>query len=239
MRFVGPRFDRVIAVTDSQVSSLIELGYPASRIRVIPNGIAEPEPRRDRADVRGELGVGDDELLALLVAVLRPEKQAPRFVDAVAEARRRGCPVRGVVAGSGPELPEVQRRAAASEGVVALGERRDVADLMSAADVVCLTSRAEGLPIVVLEAMALARPILSPAIGGIPDAIGDHGILVGDDSVDAIAAALCAAAQERDRLGALGRGARARFRERFSLDRAAESYARVLREVTEGGAGAE
>ena len=113
-----------------------------------------------------------------------------------------------------------------------LGERSDVPDLMAAADVVCLTSRAEGLPMVVLEAMALGRPVLSTAVGGIPDAIGDGGILVADGSVHAIASELCSAAVEPKRLEELGARAFARYVERFSMKRVAASYADALHNLT-------
>lgn len=227
-RLVAPHVALVIAVTEAQRPSLVADGYPAERIVVIPNGIPEPRPTRDRGVVRDELGVGDGELLALLVAVLRPEKQATLFVDAVAAARARGFRVRGAVAGSGPDLGRVRERARMSDGVVVLGERHDVADLISAADVVCLTSAAEGLPIVVLEAMALGRPVLSTAVGGVPEALGGAGILVETGSVAAVTDALCAAASDLARLANLGRAARERYVLRFAMERAAERYAQAL-----------
>ena len=230
VRLVAGGFDLAITVSDTQRADLVRLGYPSSRIRTIPSGIPEPVPTRERRNTRAALGVPEEGLLALLVAMLRPEKQITRFVDAVAEARSRGCPVFGVVAGSGPELATIEARVAGRPGLSILGERADVPDLMAAADIVCLTSRAEALPMVVLEAMALGRPVLSTPVGGIPDAIGDAGVLV-DDSTQAIATALCAAAADPARLRTLGTRARGRYVERFSMDRVAESYAEALRGV--------
>lgn len=231
-RVIGPRIDLAISVTEEQESDLLALGYPASRIRVISNGVPEPKPLRSRSVVRAELGVRDDELLALLVAMLRPEKQGGLFVDAVGVARRSGCPVKGVIAGMGSDLPNVIARAAGVEGISILGERSDVADLMIAADVVCLSSRVEGLPIAILEAMALGRPIVSTAVGGVPEAVGpDAGLLVAPGSADALAEALCVAARNPQTLLAMGRAARDRYVERYSMDRVVDTYAATLREL--------
>ena len=78
--------------------------------------------------MRAELGVDGEDVLALLVATLRPEKRAAAFVEAVRRAQRAEPRLRGVIAGGGPELERVRTLAAATPDVVrALGERSDVA----------------------------------------------------------------------------------------------------------------
>src|SRR5205085_7207364 len=131
---------------------LRDLGFRAERITVIPNGIPAPLPQRSREAVRAELGVADDEVLALLLATLRPEKRGATFVEAIKLAHAREPRVRGVVAGGGPQLSQVRSLAAEVPGIVhVLGERNDFADLITASDLVCLTSTFEGLPMTVLE----------------------------------------------------------------------------------------
>jgi len=230
MRLLARSSGLVITVTETRHAALAKLGFREERLLTIPNGVPDVTLHRDPSAVRAELGIAEDQLLALFVAVLRPEKQGLRFVDAVVEARARGYPVSGVIVGAGPELPLIASRAGLEDGLRILGERDDVRDLMAAADIVCVTSRAEGLPMVVLEAMAAGRPILFTAVGGIADAVGDSGIVVGD-SVTSIAGALGDAASDRARLRELGELARRRYLERFSMKRLVESYARVLREV--------
>ena len=231
VRLVAPRVDAVVAVSESQLPELLGLGFARDRIHVIPNGIPPPTASRTRDAVRAELGAEPGHVIALLIATLRPEKRADRFVAAVVAAHARESRLRGVVVGGGPELARVRRAAAAAPDVVhVLGERSDVPDLIEGADLVCLASAFEGLPLVVLEAMALGRPVVATAVGGIPEAVvdGSTGWLVppGDDG--AFADALAAAADAASRRAAMGEAARKHFRERYSLERMIDAYAVLL-----------
>lgn len=232
VRAVAPRIDRVVAISATQLDELHRLGFRAERITVIPNGIPAPAPRmRSREAVRGELGLAEDSVLALLVATLRPEKRAEVFVEAVRRGHAQEPRLRGVIVGGGPQLAHVQSLAAEAPDVVrALGERSDVPDLIEAADVVCLTSSFEGLPMTVLEAMALSRPVVAMRVGGIPDAVEDGrtGKLVPPGDTDAFAEALVALAREPVSRRAMGEAASVAYRERYTLKAMAERYGEVL-----------
>jgi glycosyltransferase involved in cell wall biosynthesis len=231
VRLVAPRIDRVVAVSSSQLAELARLGFRSARITVIPNGIPAPTAARPRTEVRAELDVADDDVLALLVATLRPEKRAGDFVEAVGRAHAREPRLQGLVVGGGPELERVRSLAAGPAGVVrVLGERSDVADLIAAADVVCLTSAFEGLPISVLEAMALSRPLVATRVGGIPDAVEDgrSGRLVPPGDTDAFAEALVALARAPALRRAMGETALAAYRKHFTLEAMADRYADLL-----------
>lgn len=231
VRAVAPRIDRTVAVSATQLDELRRLGFKSERITVIPNGIPTPRPARPREAVRAELGAGEDDVLALLAATLRPEKRADAFVAAVRRAHAHEPRLRGVIAGGGPELARVSSLANEDPGVVSvLGERSDVADLIEAADVVCLTSSFEALPLTVLEAMALSRPVVATEVGGIPDAIDDGrtGRLVPPADTEAFADALVSLAREPALRRAMGEAARADYRERYTLEAMADRYAEVL-----------
>lgn len=240
VRGVAPRIDRVVAVSATQLDELRTLGFRADRITVIPNGIPAPVPARPREGVRAELGLAEDEVLALLVATLRPEKRADLFVEAVRRAYGREPRLRGVIAGGGPELERVRSLAAQEPGVLSvLGERDDVPDLIAAADVVCLTSTFEGLPMTVLEAMALSRPVVASKVGGIPDAITDGrtGLLIPTGDSEAFADALVVLTSDPDLRRSMGEAAQIDYRQRYTLETMAERYGEVLGALAESRGG--
>lgn len=240
LRAVAPRVNRVVAVSATQLDELQRLGYRGERITVIPNGIPPPVPSRPRDAVRAELGLAEDDVLALLVATLRPEKRADVFLEAVRRAHSREPRLRGAIAGGGPQLERVRSLAGKTPGVVrVLGERGDVPDLIAAADLVCLTSTAEGLPLTILEAMALSRPVVATRVGGIPDAVTDGrtGTLVPAGDTDAFAEALVQLARDPALRRTMGEAAGADYRERFTLAAMSEQYGEVLSALAENGGG--
>jgi glycosyltransferase involved in cell wall biosynthesis len=231
-RLLAPRVDCVIAVSEAQLPRLHQLGYRNNQIRIVANGVEPPLVARAAHEVREALGIGPDEFLALLVATLRPEKRADLFVAAVRNAHASDPRVRGVVVGGGPELERL--RDSAGSGVVEfLGPRADVPDLMGAADAVCLSSDAEGLPMVLLEAMALGRPAVATHVGGVSEAVVHEqtGLLVPTDDEPAFASALLRLVADPEfRLG-LGENARQRHRARFGISRMVEEYAKAFEAV--------
>jgi glycosyltransferase involved in cell wall biosynthesis len=239
-RVLAPRLDAVIAVSEAQLPRLQRLGYRRPAIRIIPNGVEVPAVAHPAREVREALGIDPSEFLALLVATLRPEKRADLFVAAVRRAHVADRRVRGAVAGGGPELESV-RALAGNDGVVqVLGTRADVPDLMQAADVVCLASDAEGVPMAVLEAMALGKPTVATRVGGVPEAVNDEktGLLVPTNDEPAFASALLRLATEPEFRARLGETGRLRHRELFGVDRMMEEYAQVFEAVLEAKASA-
>jgi glycosyltransferase involved in cell wall biosynthesis len=156
----------------------------------------------------------------IMVGRLAAPKDPVTLVRALAGVRR--APFTATIVGDGPDRPAVEAeiRAAGLEGVVELaGERHDVPRLLADADVCVLSSRSEGAPLSVLEAMAAGLPVVASAVGGVPEIVadGDTGLLVPPGDAAALAAALerlLADAALRRRLGAAGRE---RVRERFDL----------------------
>ncbi len=232
LRLLAPHVDSIVAVADAQVAMLEQFGFRADGIIVIPNGTLRPIPARDRASVRAELGIDATEVAVLMAATLRVEKRSRLFVEAIAHARRTLPTIRGVIAGGGPEFEVTSRRAAELGGTVVLGERNDVPDLIGASDIVCLTSTAEGHPMIVLEAMALGRPVVATAVGGLPSVVtADTGLLVKDASSSSIGDAIVALARRPDLRLRMGRSAEASYLHRYTVDRMADRYAALIRKM--------
>jgi glycosyltransferase involved in cell wall biosynthesis len=234
-RLVAPFVDRVIAVTERQAEPLRRLGYRAERIVTVPNGLFESDvvTRADPAATRAELGLAETDFAVLCVANLRPEKGGRAFVEAIRRARQQVPSLRGLLAGDGPDREDLERLAGGDDGVRLLGSRGDVPDLIAASDALCLLSEAEALPISILEAMALSRPVVTTDVGGTSEAVAhaETGLVVQPGDTAAAAAALARLAVQPEWARELGQRGQERQRERYSGEAMVDGYEQALAEV--------
>jgi glycosyltransferase involved in cell wall biosynthesis len=148
-----------------------------------------PAPTRSRAEIRGELGLHDDEFLILNVSRLAAQKALPLLFDAV--ARLSHLPVRLLIAGNGPDRAALAKRIEAEHlPVTLLGHRHDIAELLAAADVFVLSSQWEARALVVQEAMRAGVPVIATMVGGLPELVGDAALLVPANDAPDLAAAI-------------------------------------------------
>jgi glycosyltransferase involved in cell wall biosynthesis len=181
--------------------------------------------------------VSPDAFLALLVTALRPEKRAAVFVEQVTVAHAVEPLVQGLVVGEGPDAAAVALAAERPDSAVRMvGFRADAVDIMHAADVVCLTSAVEALPISVLEAMSVARPVVATRVGDLPEVVsdGETGLLIPPDRPSELAAALVGLARNRPRSEELGRAGRERQQRLFSVEAMTRGYAELLVDLDRG-----
>jgi glycosyltransferase involved in cell wall biosynthesis len=145
--------------------------------RVIPNGIdpdALTASAAERVRLRGELKLEQNEFVWLAIGRLLPQKDYPTLLEAFAPLGRH--PARLLIAGRGPLLAELQQqvdRLGVSSQTVFLGVRQDIASLLAAADGFVLSSAWEGMPNVVMEALAAAKPVVSTRVGGVAELVQD------------------------------------------------------------------
>lgn len=206
-----PLDDAQLAVSAAAASS--PPGPLARGVEVLTHGIdlgAVAEHARNRGSTRAALGFADVDVVVLTVAHLRHEKGYDVLLDAAARAAGQSERLRFLCVGHGPLADELAARRDAlglQDRVTFLGFRDDVADLLSAADIVCFASRNEGLPVALMEAYAAGRPVVGTRVGGLPDVIEDgvSGRLVDPEAPDALAAALVELATDPALRAAMGR----------------------------------
>jgi glycosyltransferase involved in cell wall biosynthesis len=229
----------VIAVSNAQRDWYNQYAGGDAPIVVLPNGVVEPEVIRDRASIRAEVGVPEDAVFGLCASLMRPEKGHADLVEAIRQLPD-DAPLVLVMAGDGPLLENIQS-AVDSDPVLRgrtriLGFRRDVPDLLAAADFVVQPSLEDALPTALISALACARPIVATNVGGIPDIVGsDCGFLVEAGHPAALSAAIARMAAtiraDPTALDAMCRAARERYESRFSADIWVENLRAVYERV--------
>jgi glycosyltransferase involved in cell wall biosynthesis len=185
------RADAVIAVSAPLAQSLAEAGMPRQKIHCIPNGFAAIATVATRAAARQRLGITADALVAGWVGRLSREKGADVMLDALAESGPRW---QLAIIGEGDELVHLQRQAALlriSDRITWHGAIPNAGSLLTAFDAFVLSSRTEGTPITLLEAMNAGVPIVATQVGGVPDIVrSSDAILVPAEQPSMIAQAL-------------------------------------------------
>jgi glycosyltransferase involved in cell wall biosynthesis len=230
-RVLARTSDLVVAVAPAATDALVAAGLPGGRAATVANAVS-PRPARSRDAVREELGAGDRPLV-VTVGRYAQEKNQALLLEAVALLDR---PVRAVLVGVGPLEGDLRRRVrelGLDGTALVAGERTDAIDLTSAADAFVLTSDWEGLPLAILEALALGTPVVATSVGGIPGAVRheETGLLVPPRDPRALAAALERLLDEpglAGRLAAAGRElAAAEYSEATMVGRYVELYSEL------------
>lgn len=164
-------FDHVIAVSGKIARELTDYGVPPSRVSVIDNGISVTRPCADaRAKIRAEMGVTADSRVIVQIGRLVHVKRNDLLLKAVAALPRTLSPYVWLI-GEGdrkPMLTDLAHQLGLRDRVRFCGYRTDIPEIMTAADVLAMTSDSEGLPITILEAMATHCPVISTSVGAIP-----------------------------------------------------------------------
>lgn len=186
------RFRAVVAVSRPLITELRRAGVPPDRIRLIPNawhGLSHP---LSRVEARAALGLPRDAFVIGWVGRLIPVKGCDVFLEAV--SRLRDLPVHASIIGHGPErdrLDALVARQGMTERVQFNGPREDAAAFFRAFDVWVLSSRSEGTPMALFEAMAAGVPIVATDVGGVGDVVSRaEACLVPPEDPDTLAARL-------------------------------------------------
>jgi len=220
--------DRIVCVARSDQTRGLAAGigdpsqYRILRSGIDPSSYRPPPGARDR--LRAAIGAAPNEVVVGSIANFKPQKAPLDLVEAARLARLREPRLRFFVAGDGEQRPEVER-AIADAGLGShfhlLGWRDDVPELLAAMDIFLLTSLFEGLPRVVLQAMAAGVPVVATDTGGVAEVVvpGVSGVLVARARPDAAAEAVLALAGDAVLRRALADAAGARLGAEFDIRR--------------------
>ncbi len=226
----------VVLATSRAVARRI--AWAPAKIRLVPNGVDLKRfaPRPPSATVRSSLGVPPSAPIVVSIGRHVPEKGYRHLVDGAALLARTKPGVHWILVGDGElrgELEAQARRLGLAPHVRFAGWRDDVAEVLALADVFVLPSESEGFGRVLVEAMAMGRPVVATNVGGIPDIVldGETGLLVEPADPAALASAVGALLDEPARAARLGAAGRARAESTFSLGAHVDAVERVYDEI--------
>ena len=222
-RLTYGRNKAVIAVSEAVGDSIAS--YPGPRATAIPNGVSATFNPPQAAAARAELGVSAGSDLIVHVGNIRPHKGHSNLTDAIALLSESHPDV--LVASIGAEksdgdLARVQAGAQAAgvgDQIRFLGRRANARAFIEAATVFVNPSDVEGLPVAILEAMALERPVVATAVGGVPSVISEStGVLVPPRDPGALADGIAELLEDPARAAMLAKAGRELVETRFGLD---------------------
>jgi len=235
-RWLASRSARLIAVSEDEARTIRAAGVVApEKLRVVENGIDARPFREARALPRAELGFRDDAPLFLTAGLLNLAKGQDLLLEALALPGLERLQL--ALAGEGELRPVLEariRELGLSGRVRLLGVRADMPALMATADAYVLPSRWEGLPYVLLEALASARPIVATPVDGARELVerGGCGRLARAISAEALAEELRALlALGHEERAALGRAGRACVEQHYTLEKMLAGTLGVYREL--------
>jgi glycosyltransferase involved in cell wall biosynthesis len=226
---------RVVAVAEIIREETIRVfGVSPSRVLTIPNAVDSRRlrPQRSAQETRRLLGIPEDHRVLLSLGALTWEKEPLTHVEVTARIAQRGRLVTHLIAGDGPmrrQVVDAVREAGLNDQVQVLGARRDIGDLLSAADIVLFASRTdgmEGMPATIIEAGMMERPVVAYAVAGVADVIesGFTGLLVTPGDLDGLVDRAIELLDSDDLRREMGAAARGRCVSRFDIQSVAAQY---------------
>jgi glycosyltransferase involved in cell wall biosynthesis len=234
-------FHRVIAVSADIRDAMRKYGVPEEKIRIVDNGIDMYRFRNKHSieNLKSAFGLNGDFRFIGTVGSLGHEKGHSYLLRAAKGILDSGTPVKFLIVGDGKLRESLEAEAARlgiTDSVIFTGYRVDIPELLSLMDIFVLPSIKEGLPMVVLEAMASARPVIATRVGAVPRIVrdGENGVLVEPGDVDGLVRGMARLLE--DKAGAL-KIARAGYEtviRDFSSEKMCVKYLTIYREVLSG-----
>lgn len=241
-KVLNRRIDHFIAISTAVRDAMLSRAdAPLNRITTVLNGISRPniEQFQKPESLRAQYHLDANAPLVVCVARLEAEKDIPSLIEAMQSLVRTNPELRCIVVGEGSQRDELERRIRTTnlEGrVLMAGFRKDAMAVINAGDVFVLPSPAEPFGLVILEAMALGKPVVAIMKGGPAEIVidGTTGLLVPESDPSALAAAIRSLIEAPEERNKMGRAGQQRIEECFSAHRMARetvsAYDKALRQ---------
>ncbi len=237
----GKRTEKIIAVSqDASLHHASMSRLPMEKYIVIPNGVDVDAYSRNnsaRAILRSDWGISDEEVLPVFLGRLDHQKGLDVLLESLKLLHKRGISQPIVIAGDGPEramLEKFIREEPAGANVRYLGFRRDVREILSAADMLVMPSRWEGLPVTALEALAAGLPIIGTDAPGLREVMlnnNEVGLLISSEDAPALAEAMCRLIEDENLRVTMGAAGLVRVRENFSIEQTITEHEKLYENI--------
>lgn len=233
----------IVCVAEAARHAHARIGYDAARMIVVGNGfdfsrlVATQEQKNQ---LRAQCGFGPQDIVIGILGRFNADKDHAGFVRAAGQLARSHDRLRFLMVGKNldqdnRELMQWIGETGHAERFVLLGERSDVPVCLAAMDIFCLSSRTEAFPNALGEAMAMGLPCVSTDVGDVAAVMADTGVLVPKMDPGALAKGVAQLlAMATDDRALLGRSARARIHERFSMERTRMHFEDIYANVIAG-----
>ena len=225
------------AVAPSAKIDVVELGLDLSALLELDEDPSDENLGNVRANVlRSSLGLRREHIVFGYVGRFVPIKDLPALVRAFARVAAGAAEARLLLVGDGEERPVVERLITElhlSERVHLVGWQQDLRPVYGAMDAAVISSRSEGTPVALIEAMAAGRPVVAPDVGGVADIVADGrtGLVVRPGDPEALANAMLQLARDADLRKRLGCAARREVAARFTVDRLLTATSQLYRDA--------
>lgn len=236
---LGARLGVVPVAIAQRVLDSVRPSLPGVDIPLIPNGIPVQRyrtPAVSRIEWRAQEGIDPSDFVFVFVARMQEQKNHELLLRVFSRLAVTSPPVRLLLAGDGElraNLEKTAQELGCAGRIHFLGNRKDVPDLLGASDAFVLSSDWEGNPLCILEAMAAGLPVVSTAVGGIPELVEHEqtGLLVPPKDGDALLGAMSRLVTNPQLVRDLGAAAARHADETFDVRHMADAYAALYRKL--------
>ncbi len=232
-------FDRIVAVSDEIKREMLKYRIPEKKIEVVDNGIDLGRFNKDIStkEIKREFNINDDNKIVGTIGSLRYEKGHIYLLRAAKEIIENHKYVKFMIIGDGPlrkYLANEIINLGIKDNVIFTGYRKDIPEMLSVFDIFVLPSIKEGLPLVLLEAMAAGKPVIASKVGAVPKIIKNNknGILIKSKSIPELKSAIDFILDNKEKVERLTTEGYVTVKKEFSSEIMCEKYLNLYKELT-------